>query len=124
MAKEMEVCKPINEEPIPSQKTSYKMHEQRKEPEDSLCHDGEIEKDYVSPLHQSLFRWNHKKRVREDYEENGDCMVASFADIQREERQSAKIARREDRIEQLRNEHEKKKERLRRQAKNHKLLHN
>ncbi|XP_044488491.1 uncharacterized protein LOC123213178 [Mangifera indica] len=121
MAKEMEVCNPKNEESIPSQKKFYKMHEQKKELEDSLCSNTEVKKGYISCVCESLFRPNHKKRARDDYEEDGECKVASFADIQREERQSAKIARREDRIEQLRNEHEEKKERLRRQTKKHKL---
>ncbi|KAJ0010038.1 hypothetical protein Pint_33568 [Pistacia integerrima] len=118
----MGICKPNNEVPIPTQKKSYKTHEQKQEPEDNLCYGSDVER-AIFPLCVKVYigfsSWrNHKKSVRDDYEENGDCMVASFADIQREERKSAKIGKNEDRIEQ-----EERKEKLRRQSKKHKLVH-
>ncbi|XP_061990673.1 uncharacterized protein LOC133709081 [Rosa rugosa] len=77
----------------------------------------------VSSIIQGLFRGNRKRPSTLDYDDRDDrAMVSSFADIEREERRSAKLARQEDEIEALRIEQEEKKERLRR-AKKQKMLH-
>ncbi|XP_008234885.1 PREDICTED: transcription initiation factor TFIID subunit 11-like [Prunus mume] len=61
-----------------------------------------------------------RKHREDDDDDDGSAMVSSFADIMREERKSAKIARKEDEIERLRLEEEEKQERLRK-AKQQKL---
>ncbi|XP_004298605.1 PREDICTED: protein SPT2-like [Fragaria vesca subsp. vesca] len=77
----------------------------------------------VSSIIQGLFRSIRKRPSTLDYDDRDDrVMVSSFADIEREERRSAKLARQEDEIEALRIEQEEKKERLSR-AKKQKLLH-
>ncbi|KAL6187148.1 hypothetical protein ACLB2K_043263 [Fragaria x ananassa] len=77
----------------------------------------------VSSIIQGLFRSIRKRPSTLDYDDIDDrVMVSSFADIEREERRSAKLARQEDEIEALRIEQEEKKERLSRATKQ-KLLH-
>ncbi|XP_050374880.1 uncharacterized protein LOC126792512 [Argentina anserina] len=89
--------------------------------EDSDKDEDEDNNVYVSSIIQGLFRGNRKRPATLDYDDRDDrAMVSSFADIEREERRSAKLARQEDEIEALRIEQEEK-ERLRR-AKKRKLL--
>ncbi|KAK3182734.1 hypothetical protein Dsin_030020 [Dipteronia sinensis] len=98
--------------------------QQIKCPMQDLCHDDEVDDSYISSLCPSLFRRNHTKHVENyDYDDDDECMVSNFNDIQKEERKSAKIAREEDRIEQLRLEQEEK-ERLRIIVKKQKQHHN
>ncbi|KAK2662781.1 hypothetical protein Ddye_001355 [Dipteronia dyeriana] len=111
--------KPGKEKAISAQAKSLSKH-QINRPMQELCHDDS----YISSLCQSLFRRNHTKHVENyDYDDDDECMVSNFNDIQKEERKSAKIAREEDRIEQLRLEQEEK-ERLRITVKKQKQHHN
>ncbi|KAL6187400.1 hypothetical protein ACLB2K_038799 [Fragaria x ananassa] len=90
--------------------------------DDEVSDEDEDEVD-VSSIIQGLFRSIRTRHSTLDYDDRDDrVMVSSFADIEREERISAKLATQEDEIEALRIEQEEKKERLSR-AKKQKLLH-
>ncbi|KAH9694838.1 hypothetical protein KPL71_022554 [Citrus sinensis] len=111
---------------MPSKRQSSSQHktlskQQIKPPTQEPCYGDEVDMSYISSLCQNLFRRSHAKQVLDDHDPNGDCRVASFSDILREERKSAKLARKEDQIEQLREERE---EKLRREGKKEKLNQN
>ncbi|KAK9176522.1 hypothetical protein WN944_028539 [Citrus x changshan-huyou] len=111
---------------MPTKRQSSSQHktlskQQIKPPTQEPCYGDEVDMSYISSLCQNLFRRSHAKQVLDDHDPNGDCRVSSFSDILREERKSAKLARKEDQIEQLREERE---EKLRREGKKQKLNQN
>ncbi|BFG23479.1 hypothetical protein CerSpe_097530 [Prunus speciosa] len=105
---------PENTKVMPIEKSSFLKNQTKRHVEDSYDDDN---LDISSVI--KLFGPKRKHR-EDDYDDDGSAMVSSFADIMREERKSAKIARKEDEIERLRLEEEEKQERLRK-AKKRKL---
>ncbi|KAI5347173.1 hypothetical protein L3X38_015052 [Prunus dulcis] len=105
---------PENTKVTPIQKSSFLKNQTKRHVEDGYDDDN-------LDISAVIKMFGPKRKHREDDDDDDDCaMVSSFADIMREERKSAKIARKEDEIERLRLEEEEEEERLRK-AKQQKL---
>ncbi|KAL6955515.1 hypothetical protein U1Q18_049067 [Sarracenia purpurea var. burkii] len=81
--------------------------------------DGEDEEKAISMIRQ-MFRYNPNKYAGRDDDDDSD-MEANFDDIMREEKRSAKIARKEDEDELRKIEEEERRERLRKEVKKRKM---
>ncbi|KAK1287470.1 hypothetical protein QJS10_CPB19g00579 [Acorus calamus] len=92
----------------------------KKRPLNRYADDDEDGEDAINMIRQ-MFGYNPNRYAgRDDYDDDSD-MEANFEDIQREERRSAKIAKREDEIELQRILAEEEEEERRRKAKKRKL---